>query len=142
MFPKKMTFWLAALSSARQRLAALFTWCHFTYCRNFLEKVPHIFRQIEALNRVTLPKWWHCGNYGMFSFSRFWQNFCESNDFTNNEIIKALNLTKFFSVRVNCSIFHNTHWKNISSNRLFSDSSNKNVAFTKFLSKKCKSKFP
>ena len=34
-----------------------------------------------------------------------------------------------------------SHWKNISSNQLFSDFVSKNVIFTEFLPKKCESKF-
>ena len=33
------------------------------------------------------------------------------------------------------------HWKNISSNQLFSDFVSKNIVFTKFLPKKCESEF-
>ena len=78
-----------------------------------------------------------------FTFTLFWQKFRESNVFTKG-VIKRVDFTKHFFGEVEFLVFPQCALIIIIFSQKFReiDTFLKNVAFTKFLSKICESKFP
>ena len=96
--------------------------------------------QFSLMNLIV--NWFHGINLKFFhTLVNYGKNFVKSTTF------KCFH--DFFQVSVNSAVFppHSvekwkiwSHWKNISSNQLYSNLFSKNVTFTKFLPKKCETK--